>query len=1043
MSNSLGNIRGQMTLDVKQALAAYTSARQAHVSTVTALSTGAGALTTAGASMAAAGVAMGAGIMYAVNSAAEFERKLDYFIAVGGPGAADSYDVVREKALQLGADTIYSADQIADSFVELAKSGVGAEDIINGIGEGVAALGAAADIPLDTAANIITSAVATFNLGADQAVDVANKLAGAANASIIDVQDLGVSLKYAGGVAASLGASFTDVNTALAILGENGIKGSTAGTSLRQVLLGLNGSTGKAKEALKELGIITEDGSNKFYTASGSAKSLAEVFQILQDATAGMSDQQRTATMQQIFATRALPSLIALTKSGAAGFAEMAAEISKTTALDVASQRLDNLSGDLEILRGNLDTLAITMGSTMQGPARVLVQAVTDLIQAFLDLDEKTQELVMWIGTITASILVIIGVMGIFAGQILNIIALSIKLAPVFKFLGSTLETLFTPFTMLFGLIRKHPFGSLITILIAVAGALVYFFTQTESGKAIWATFMETLSKVMAVLGPILAELAGTLGGAILSAITTLAPLFQQLASTLGTLLLGALQAIMPLFITVGNFLMTILGPILPIIVQLVEALSAAFSGIKIEPDASPLSAIVDILTGIGGALMQSFPAIITAVIQLLTLVMEAVVAAIPLLLTAAIRLFTGFISALVVILPRIITGLIALIMGLITALVSMIPILLTGAMMLFTALVNALVLVLPLLIQGLLQLILGIVTLFATLVPVLLEAALQLFLAIVQAIPIILPPLIEALGLILPQIILAVMGMLPMLLEAALQLFLMIVAAVPMIVGQLIPALIGLLPIMIDTVIGLLPMLLNAGIELFMAIVTAIPRIVVALVPAIMDLLPKIVSTLVGMIPQLLQTGIQLFGKIAEAIPKIIPALISAVTNLGTQIINGLISGIGNMAQAAVDAVANVVNGAIGWAKDLLGIKSPSRVFREIGMFTIEGLVVGMEKMQPQVNRQIGQITDTLTDFYNQVGAAKDLDMQVNMAASMGVEANSSLTTKMAQLTDQMAILADKDTIVVEKMEVNNPEPEPASDSLPNSIRKVTHMVG
>src|ERR1044071_5958178 len=244
-----------MILDVKQALASYTAARAAHVSTVTALSTGAGALTSVGQGMAVAGAGLAVGIGVAVNAAADFERKLDYFGAVSN-STQEEYDAIRQKALELGKDTIYSAGQIADSFVELGKAGVSATDIIGGVGEGVAALGAAADIPLDTAATIITSAVQSFGLGADQAVEVADKLAGAANASIVDVQDLGVSLKYAGGVASALGIQFDDVNTALALLGKYGIRGSTAGTSLRQTLISLGGATAKAEGELKALGII-------------------------------------------------------------------------------------------------------------------------------------------------------------------------------------------------------------------------------------------------------------------------------------------------------------------------------------------------------------------------------------------------------------------------------------------------------------------------------------------------------------------------------------------------------------------------------------------------------------------------------------------------------------------------------------------------------------------------------------------------------------------------------------------------------------------
>lgn len=506
MGDTLGTIRGQMVLDVKQALAAYTQVRQQNISTVTALHTGAGALTSLGVGMTAAGAGMAAGILVAVDAAAQFERKLDYFGAVSDATQAE-YDAIREKALELGEDTIYSADQIAESFIELGKSGVEARDIIDGIGEGVANLGAAADIPLDTAANIITSAVATFQLGADNAVMVADKLAGAANASIVDVEDLGVSLKYAGGVAASLGVPFEDLNVALAILGENGIKGSTAGTSLRQILLGLNGSTAKAKDALKELGIITADGSNQFYNMDGSAKSLSEVFQILQDATAGMSDQQKTAVMQQIFAVRALPSLIALTREGADGFNEMADAVNRTTAMEVASKRLDNLAGDIEILQGNIDTLLVKQGSGLQDFARGVVQGVTNIIQAFSNLPAGVQQGILIFASVVSIVLILVGVFGLIAGSILNMIALAIQLAPVWAFLGKALGIV-TGAVRAFNLaLMANPIGFIIGLIALIVGALIWFFTETELGREVWANFMQFLTEAWANISAVAVDI--------------------------------------------------------------------------------------------------------------------------------------------------------------------------------------------------------------------------------------------------------------------------------------------------------------------------------------------------------------------------------------------------------------------------------------------------------------------------------------------------------------------------------------------------------
>lgn len=1038
MANELGGIRGWIELDVKEAIKAYTEVRQEHLSAVSALNSGAGAIAAVSAGFITAGAGMAAGIMVAVNAAAEFERKLDFFTAVSG-ATQKEYDAIREKALQLGADTIYSADQIADSFVELAKTGVDTKDILDGIGEAVANLGAASDMPLTDAAVGLTTVLNTFHIAATEAVGVVDRLAGAANSSSIDVNDLILTLSYAGASAATAGIAFEDVNTAIALLGERGIRGSKAGTGLRQMFDKLIAPTNAGKEALKGLGIVLDDGTNSLLNAQGGLKPIPQLLDILNEKLAPLATNEKMDILGQIFPITSLPTILNLLDGGSAGLARLNEEINKTSALDIASERLDNLSGDIEVLKGNLQTLVINIGATQQAFARGLVQSIQVVVDWLNNLDSSTLGLVTTTAAVVAGMLIFIGVAGLFAGSLLNIISLALRLNDAMLFLGKTIPIVAVAWARLKA-VMLFPGTPIIALLLAIAAALAFFFTQTEAGQKVWGQLMAVFNQAMAVVLPMLQQFAELLGGWLTTALAAVGPLLTQLAGTFSGWFTSALQTIIPLLQIVGNFLMSVIAPVLPIITTLLTGLSAAFAGVGTE--ASGLQGFMNIFAGLAAGLINMIPVILTAVVQLITLILQVIVAAAPLLLTAFLTTLTSLVTALTTILPTIIAALTQVITSILVALVSMLPMILTAAIQLFTGLVTAITTVLPMIITTLITAITAILQALIQALPLLLNAAVTFFLAIVEAIPVILPPLITAVVGMIPQVLAALLAMIPLVIEAAINLFMAIVEAIPEIIPPLIESVIGLLPILISTVIGLIPQLLQAAIQLFLALVTAIPKIIPPLISAILGMVPKLIGTIIGIIPQLIAAAVQLFMGIVQAIPQVIPAIVNALVSMGRQMIEGLISGVTAMAKRVIGVIQDVVGGAVNFAKGLLGIKSPSRVFRDIGVNTIMGMVVGMEKTAPQLERTFGVIGDSLESFYDQVYAAREMDMMLNLQTQMD-PLNMGLQGQLAALTDLMTDIAEKDTFNIEKLEVTKEEGENLDVSLPNAIRKTAYMVG
>lgn len=507
MAGTLGTIMGQVRLDVRQAVAAYAAVRAQNQRTVYAMRGTGESMKSAG----LASMAMGGVMLYAfgkaVSAAAEFERKMDFFGAVTDTNAAKMQELSKF-TLQLATDTIYSADQIAEGFIELGKAGVSAEQIMAGMGEAMANLGAAGDIPLAESGQIITSTIQQFKLEAEDAVRVTDLLAGAANASIADITDIGVSLKYVGGVANAAGLTFEDTATAISILAKAGIRGSTAGTSLRQMIVSLGGATGPARKTLTELGIITEDGANKFFTAEGKAKSLSQVFQILQDHTANLTQKQRLMALRTIFNNRALSAASILTRDGAKGFAEMSKEMAKTTAADVAAKRLDNLSGDIEILKGNLQTLLITSGTPFQEMLRGWVQGLTKVVQWFNNLSPGMQKAIVSGIAITGVVLVLGGAFIAAVGYISMFVSAILKFAAAMKILLAVVKVARVVMLAFSASLFANPIGLIVLAIIALVAAFVIAYKKSETFRAIidalWAGIKKFGAAVIDALKPVI-----------------------------------------------------------------------------------------------------------------------------------------------------------------------------------------------------------------------------------------------------------------------------------------------------------------------------------------------------------------------------------------------------------------------------------------------------------------------------------------------------------------------------------------------------------
>lgn len=326
------------------------------------------------------GVLGGGALAYAVNQAASFEQRMSGVAAVAG-ATAGQLNSLKEMAIALGQATDLASISASDAAVameELAKGGVGVEDILNGAARGALLLASAGGIGVAQAAEIAANAINIFSLkGADMA-HVADLFAAAANSSSIDVGQLGQSLAQGGQVAAQFGISLEEVTATFAAFGAAGLKGSDAGTSFKTFLLSMVNPTKQAQAAMNQYGLT-------FFDANGKMKSMTDIAATLRTGLGGLSDEQRASALSTIFGTDAIRAATVMYNQGSDGITSWLGKVDQAgSAARLGATRVDNLKGSLEQLKSSIETVAIRLGAAITPALKHLVDGLTGSINGLV-----------------------------------------------------------------------------------------------------------------------------------------------------------------------------------------------------------------------------------------------------------------------------------------------------------------------------------------------------------------------------------------------------------------------------------------------------------------------------------------------------------------------------------------------------------------------------------------------------------------------------------------------------------------------------------
>ncbi|MGW4803008.1 phage tail tape measure protein [Kitasatospora sp. NPDC004272] len=349
-----------------------------------------------------AGLLMIGVVAAASYTAAKFEKSMSGVYAVAD-ATTEQMKELRTAALEAGRDTAFSASQAADAEAELARAGVSVADITGGALKGSLGLAAAGQLDLAESATISAQSMNTFGLKGKDVTHIADVLAAGANKSAADVHGLGESLRMGGLLAHQTGLSLEDTVGVLSMFADHALIGSDAGTSLKVMLQRLVPQSGEAVDAMQKIGFSAYDATGRFVGLTELARRMKESFSQL-------TPEARNAAMSTIFGSDAVRSATILYEQGAQGVDQYRAAVDdQGAAARMAAVQMDNLSGDLEQLRGSLEVALIQGGTEANKVLRDLVQWLTSVVNAFAALPGWAQTSAVVIAAVGGAVALLVG----------------------------------------------------------------------------------------------------------------------------------------------------------------------------------------------------------------------------------------------------------------------------------------------------------------------------------------------------------------------------------------------------------------------------------------------------------------------------------------------------------------------------------------------------------------------------------------------------------------------------------------------------------
>ncbi|HFK9612569.1 TPA: phage tail tape measure protein [Enterococcus faecium] len=411
----------------------------------------------------------------------DFEAQMSRVKAISG-ATGDTFEQMKQQAIDLGAKTAFSAKESAAGMENLASAGFSAQEIMKAM-PGLLDLAAVSGGDVALASENTATALRGFGLEASEAGHVADVFARAAADTNAEVGDMGEALKYVAPVANSMGISLEETAAAIGIMSDAGIKGSQAGTTLRGALSRLARPTKAMQDTMDNLGV-------SFYDADGKMKPLKTQVELLKKAFEGLTPEQQQNALVTLYGQESLSGMMALIDKGPDSLGKLTKSLkdSDGAADDMARTMQDNMNSSIEQMFGAFESAAIVIQKILAPSIRKVADAISGLVEKFVSAPESTQRLVVAIGAIAIAIGPVLYALGMLVKAFqtmkvgLGVLGNGISL---FKKLGSAIGFL------------TSPVGLVIAAVALLVVGFIYLWNTSEDFRNFWIGLWEGIKSAV------------------------------------------------------------------------------------------------------------------------------------------------------------------------------------------------------------------------------------------------------------------------------------------------------------------------------------------------------------------------------------------------------------------------------------------------------------------------------------------------------------------------------------------------------------------